>query len=76
MSIISMPPGTARASGSPVQVDPVRLVDGGGQLPGRRKGYGGARGRDVGVPYLPTLPTPEGPAKQGFIKTMTEAGLL
>ena len=34
------------------------------------------RGRKVGVPYLPTMPTPEGAAKQGFVKTMTEAGLL
>ena len=34
------------------------------------------RGRAVGVPYLPSLPTPEGAAKQGFVTTMTEAGLL
>jgi len=34
------------------------------------------RGRAVGVPYLPSLPTPEGAAKQGFVKTMTEAGPL
>ena len=34
------------------------------------------RGRDVGVPYLPNLPTPEGPAKEGFHRTMHEAGLI
>lgn len=34
------------------------------------------RGSKVGVPYLPSLPTPEGAAKQGFVKAMTAAGLL
>lgn len=34
------------------------------------------RGRDVGVPYLPNLPTPEGAARQGFMDTMRKAGLL
>ena len=34
------------------------------------------RGRDVGVPYLPTLPTPEGAVKEGFRRTMAAAGLL
>lgn len=34
------------------------------------------RGQDVGVPYLPNLPTPEGPVTEGFRHTMTAAGLL
>ena len=34
------------------------------------------RGQDVGVPYLPNLPTPEGPVTEGFRRTMTVAGLL
>ena len=38
--------------------------------------YAYERGQDVGVPYLPNLPTPEGPVTEGFRRTMTEAGLL
>ena len=34
------------------------------------------RGRDVGVPYRPSLPTPAGAARDGFVRTMTAAGLL
>ena len=41
-------------------------------FPVAAKDMANLRGNDVGVPYLPTLPTPEGPAKQGFIKAMTE----
>ena len=39
-------------------------------FPVAAKDMANLRGNDVGVPYLPTLPTPEGPAKQGFIKAM------
>ena len=34
------------------------------------------RTRDVGVPYRPSLPTPAGAARDGFVRTMTAAGLL
>lgn len=34
------------------------------------------RTRDVGVPYRPSLPTPSGAARDGFVRTMTAAGLL
>lgn len=34
------------------------------------------RTRDVGVPYRPSLPTPAGTARDGFVRTMTAAGLL
>ena len=58
------------------KLNPVRLSMDAASFPVAAKDMAVLRGRDVGVPYLPTLPTPEGPAKQGFIKTMTEAGLL
>ena len=34
------------------------------------------RTRDVSVPYRPSLPTPAGAARDGFVRTMTAAGLL
>ena len=34
------------------------------------------RTRDVDVPYRPSLPTPAGAARDGFVHTMTAAGLL
>ena len=52
---------------------------------GRGKRHGGditltkefiRRTRDVGVPYRPSLPTPAGAARDGFVRTMTAAGLL
>lgn len=32
--------------------------------------------RTRGVPYRPSLPTPAGAARDGFVRTMTAAGLL
>ena len=58
------------------KLNPVRLSMDAASFPVAAKDMATLRGRDVGVPYLPTLPTPEGPATQGFVKTMTEAGLL
>ena len=58
------------------KLDPVRLSMDAASFPVAAKDMAALRGRKVGVPYLPTLPTPEGPARQGFLKTMTEAGLL
>ena len=58
------------------KLDPVRLSMDAASFPVAAKDMAALRGRKVGVPYLPTLPTPEGPARQGFLKTMTETGLL
>lgn len=58
------------------KLNPVRLSMDAASFPVAAKDMANLRGRKVGVPYLPTLPTPEGAAKQGFVKTMTQAGLL
>ena len=58
------------------RLNPVRVSREAASFPVAAKDMATLRGRKVGVPYLPTLPTPEGAAKQGFVKTMTEAGLL
>ncbi len=58
------------------KLNPVRLSMDAASFPVAAKDMAALRGRDVGVPYLPSLPTPEGPAAQGFVRTMTEAGLL
>ena len=55
------------------KLNPVRLSMDAASFPVAAKDMANLRGRKVGVP---TLPTPEGAAKQGFVKTMTEAGLL
>ena len=58
------------------KLNPVRLSMDAASFPVAAKDMAALRGRQVGAPYLPTLPTPEGPARQGFIQTMTAAGLL
>ena len=58
------------------KLNPVRLSMDAASFPVAAKDMANLRGRDVGAPYLPTLPTPAGAAKDGFVKTMTEAGLL
>ena len=58
------------------KLNPVRLSMDAASFPVAAKDMATLRGRDVGVPYRPNLPTPEGPAKEGFRRTMTEAGLL
>jgi len=58
------------------KLNPVRLAMDPASFPVAAKDMANLRGRDVGVPYLPTMPTPEGPARQGFIETMKQAGLL
>ncbi len=58
------------------KLNPVRLSMDAASFPVAAKDMAALRGRDVGVPYLPSLPTPEGAARQGFIRTMREAGLL
>ena len=58
------------------KLNPVRLAMDPASFPVAAKDMATMRGRDVGVPYLPTMPTPEGATKEGFRRTMTEAGLL
>ena len=58
------------------KLNPVRLAMDPASFPVAAKDMATLRGRNVGVPYLPNLPTPEGPVTQGFRRTMTEAGLL
>lgn len=58
------------------RLDPVRLAMDAASFPVAAKDMAALRGRAVGVPYRPTLPTPEGPVKAAFRRTMAEAGLL
>ena len=58
------------------KLNPVRLARDPASFPVAAKDMAKLRGRDVGVPYLPTLPTPEGAVKEGFRRTMAAAGLL
>lgn len=58
------------------KLNPVRLAMDPASFPVAAKDMAKLRGRDVGVPYLPTLPTPEGAVKEGFRRTMAAAGLL
>lgn len=58
------------------KLNPVRLAMDPASFPVAAKDMAKLLGRDVGVPYLPTLPTPEGAVKEGFRRTMAAAGLL
>lgn len=62
--------------GAQFKLNPVRLAMDPASFPVAAKDMAKLRGRDVGVPYLPTLPTPEGAVKEGFRRTMAAAGLL
>lgn len=58
------------------KLNPVRLSMDPASFPVAAKDMANLRGRDVGDPYLPSLPTPEGPALNGIKKAMKEAGLI
>ena len=58
------------------KLNPVRLAMDPASFPVAAKDMAALRGRDVGAPYRPRLPTPEGPAKEGFRRPMSEAGLI
>ena len=58
------------------KLNPVRLSMDGASFPVAAKDMANLRGQDVGDPYLPNLPTPEGPVLENIKATMREAGLL
>lgn len=58
------------------KLNPVRLAMDPASFPVAAKDMAALRGRAVGDPYLPSLPTPEGPVKENFRRTMAAAGLL
>lgn len=58
------------------KLNPVRLSMDAGSFPVASKDMANLRGRNIGKPFLPNLPTPEGKALEGYKKTMKEAGLL
>ncbi len=58
------------------KLNPVRLAMDAASFPVAAKDMANLRGLNVGEPYRPNLPTPEGAALDNMKKTMTEAGLL
>lgn len=58
------------------KLNPVRLSMDKGSFPVAAKDMSRLRGRDMGDPYRPSLPTPEGPAMEAYRSTMKEAGLI
>lgn len=58
------------------KLNPVRLSMDPASFPVATKDMANLRGLDVGVPYLPSLATPEGPVLENIRRAMTEAGLL
>ncbi len=58
------------------KLNPVRLSMDGASFPVAAKDMANLRGLNVGVPYRPNLPTPEGPARDKIVQTMKEAGLI
>lgn len=58
------------------KLNPVRLAMDPASFPVAAKDMATLRGLDVGVPYTPNLPTPEGPVLDNIRRAMTAAGLL
>lgn len=58
------------------KLNPVRLSMDAGSFPVASKDMANLRGRDIGKPFKPSLPTPEGATLEGYKKTMREAGLI
>ena len=57
-------------------LNPVRLSMDAASFPVAAKDMSKLRGLDVGVPYLPNLPTPEGPVLDNIRNAMRQAGLI
>ena len=58
------------------KLNPVRLSMDGASFPVAAKDMANLRGRNMGVPYTPNLPTPEGPVLDKIKKEMQKAGLI
>lgn len=58
------------------KLNPVRLSMDAASFPVAAKDMANLRGLDVGDPYLPNLPTPEGPVLDKIRAAMREAGLI
>ena len=58
------------------KLNPVRLSMDAASFPVAAKDMANLQGRNVGDPYLPNLPTAEGPVLEKIRKAMAEAGLL
>lgn len=58
------------------KLNPVRLSMDAASFPVAAKDMANLRGLDVGNPYLPNLPTAEGPVLEKIRKAMQEAGLI
>ena len=58
------------------KMNPVRLSMDAGSFPVAAKDMANIRGRSVGLPYKPSLPTPDGKALEGYKKAMKKAGLI
>ena len=58
------------------KLNPVRLSMDGASFPVAAKDMANLRGREIGVPYKPNLPTPEGAVLDKIKKEMKTAGLI
>ena len=58
------------------RLNPVRLSMDGASFPVAAKDMANLRGRNIGVPYTPNLPTPEGPVLDKIKTEMKKAGLI
>ena len=58
------------------KLNPVRLSMDGASFPVAAKDMANLRGREVGDPYKPNLPTPEGPVLEKIRKAMKDAELI
>lgn len=58
------------------KLNPVRLSMDAASFPVAAKDMANLVGRDVGVPYRPNLPTPEGKVRDGIVAAMKKADLI
>ena len=58
------------------KLNPVRISMDGASFPVAAKDMANLRGRDIGKPYTPNLPTPEGPVLDRIKAEMHKAGLI
>ncbi|KAI4443470.1 4-hydroxy-tetrahydrodipicolinate synthase [Schaedlerella arabinosiphila] len=58
------------------KLNPVRLSMDGASFPVAAKEMANLRGRNAGLPYTPSLPTPEGPVLDKIKAEMKQAGLI